>query len=173
MKSLPGKTRTRQHVLADLSINFVERQVLLSGHTVHRVLFDYGYDLAMTTYNSLGEVQPGWAFFQVKATDRLPLLQDGRTISWPVSRRDLKLWLNESYPVVLIVYDGQKDKAYWLPVQIYFLGHSTTELFAGDTINVQIPTRRRLNRLGIKTIVAHKRDVHERLQRKELSHDET
>jgi hypothetical protein len=64
-----GKTRTRQHVIADLSVNYLERFILLSGYTLHRVHFDYGYDLAMTTYNQLGEVQPGLAFFQVKATD--------------------------------------------------------------------------------------------------------
>jgi hypothetical protein len=103
MTSPTGKLRTRAHVLADLTVNHVERQVLLSGHTLHRVQFDYGYDLAMATYTALGEIEPGLAFFQVKATDHLPLLKDGRTISWPVSRRDLKLWLHESYPVVLIV----------------------------------------------------------------------
>ena len=33
----PGKMRTRAHVLADLSINYVERQVLLCGFSVDRV----------------------------------------------------------------------------------------------------------------------------------------
>jgi hypothetical protein len=171
MTSRLGKLRTRAHVLADLSINFLERQVLLCGHTLHRVQFDYGYDLAMSTYSLLGEIQPGLAFFQVKATYHLPLLKDGKTISWPVSRRDLKLWLRESYPVILVVYDGQ-DRAYWLPVQSYFLARSTPELFtAGDAINVQVSVRSRIDRRGIQAIVQHKRDVNERLQQKEQSHD--
>ena len=160
MISPTGKLRTRAHVLADLSVNYIERQVLLCGHALHRVQFDYGYDLAMSTFSSLGEVQPGLAFFQVKATDHLPILKDGRTISWPVSRRDLKLWLNEPYPVILVVYDGQHDKAYWLPVQTYFLARSTTKLFAGgDTMNVQIPTHSRISRRAIQTIVEHKREL--------------
>jgi hypothetical protein len=89
-------------VISDLSINYLERYVLFAGYTLHRVYFDYGYDLAMFTYGQSGEAEPGLAFFQVKATDRLPLLQNGKTISWPVSRRDLKLWLSEAYPVTLV-----------------------------------------------------------------------
>ena len=42
MTSPPGKRRTRAHVLADLSINHVERHVLLCGFSVDRVEHDYG-----------------------------------------------------------------------------------------------------------------------------------
>ncbi|HEV3022731.1 MAG TPA: DUF4365 domain-containing protein, partial [Pirellulales bacterium] len=92
-----------------------------------RVQFDYGYDLAIFTHSRSGEVEPGLAFVQVKATDRLPLRKDGKTISWTASRRDLKLWLNETYPVILVVYDGIKDRAHWLDVQTYFSDRSTSE----------------------------------------------
>ena len=68
-----GKTRTRQHVLTDLSVNHLERQVLLCGYTLHRVQSDYGYDLVMTTYRKSGEIEPGSVYFQVKATNRLPV----------------------------------------------------------------------------------------------------
>jgi hypothetical protein len=34
------KTRTREHVIADLAVNHVERQVLLGGGTVERVARD-------------------------------------------------------------------------------------------------------------------------------------
>ena len=91
-----GKLRTRAHVLADLGINFVERQVLLCGFSVDRVQHDYGYDLTMATYDNAGEVEPAAVYIQVKATDRLPRVAGGKAISWPVSRRDLKLWLQES-----------------------------------------------------------------------------
>ena len=69
MRSLPGKTRTRGHVLADLSINQVERQVLLCGFSVDRVQHDYGYDLTMATNSARGEFEPGAVYIQVKATD--------------------------------------------------------------------------------------------------------
>ena len=38
--------------------------------------------------------------------DSLPRLANGQTIAWGISRRDLKLWLAEAYPVILVVYDG-------------------------------------------------------------------
>ncbi len=46
----PRKQRTREHVIADLSINHVERQILLAGHVVERWLHDYGLDLVATTF---------------------------------------------------------------------------------------------------------------------------
>jgi hypothetical protein len=39
------KTRTREHVIADLAVNHVERQVLLCGFTLERIVHDYGLDL--------------------------------------------------------------------------------------------------------------------------------
>ena len=109
MKSPPGKMRTRAHVLADISVNHVERQVLLCGFSVDRVQHDYGYDLTMATFSDAGEYEPGNVYIQVKATDRLPQLAQGKTIAWSVSRRDLKLWLAETYPVILVVYDGERS----------------------------------------------------------------
>src|SRR5436309_12848243 len=107
MTSPPGKLRTRGHVLADLSINYLERQVLLCGCCVQRMHSDYGYDLVMSTFNANGEIEAGIVYFQVKATDNLPLLADGKAVSWVVSRRDLRLWLGETFPVILVVYDGR------------------------------------------------------------------
>jgi hypothetical protein len=165
---VPGKTRTRQHVLADLGVNYLERQVLLCGYSLHHVQHDYGYDLILATYNERGEIEPGVAYFQVKATDQLPLLKDSKTIAWPVSRRDLKLWLHEAYPVILVVYDGKGNKAYWLHVQAYFLDLPGAELFVpGEFLNVRIPIKHRVNRRAVQRIARYKRQVHEQLRRKE------
>lgn len=157
MTTLLRKLRTREHVLADLSINHVERQVLLCGSAVVRNPVDYGYDLILLSFNPRGEAEGGYAFFQVKATDSLPLLADGRTISWVISRRDLLLWLDESCPVILVVYDGKKDRAFWLHVQAYFAGRPTADLFlAGQTINVHFRLSDRLNRRSIQEIIRRK-----------------
>ena len=43
--------RTREHIIADLSVNFVERQVLLAGHTIERWYSDYGIDQVISTYD--------------------------------------------------------------------------------------------------------------------------
>jgi hypothetical protein len=162
-----GKLRTRAHVLADLSINHVERQVLRCGFSVERVQHDYGYDLTMTTYHSTGEVEPGPIYIQVKATDRLPRVRAGSTISWLVSRRDLKLWLNEAYPVVLVVYDGKRDNAYWINIQAHFSTGRAADLFAdSETICVHLPVRNRLKSRTIRAIARQKNILHAKLRGK-------
>ena len=114
------KRRTRSHVIADLSVNHVERHVLLCGCTVERFWHDYGYDLLLTTYNANGEVENGDVRLQVKATDFLRYRRDGQSSSFRVEAVDLHLWLREIMPVSLIVYDALREDAYWLYVQAYF-----------------------------------------------------
>ncbi len=171
MDSPRGKMRTRAHVLADLSINHVERQALLCGFSVERIRHDYGYDLTMSTYGDTGEFEPGHVYLQVKATDRLPRLADGGTISWLVSRRDLKLWLAETYPVILVVYDGQKDRAYWMHIQRYVSSARTPELFtAGETMTVHIPMASRFNPRATRSIARDKNILLARLGREGHDH---
>ncbi len=168
MSSPLGKLRTRGHVLADLSINYVERRVLLCGYSVQRIYNDYGYDLMMSTYKPNGEIEGGIVFFQVKATDSLPLLAGERTISWVVSRRDLRLWLNEAYPIILVVYDGRRERAFWLHVQAYFIDQPTSGLFlAGQTINVHLPVSNRLNHRSMQQIVQRKNAIHASIQERD------
>src|SRR5437867_4163638 len=113
------KLRTREHVLADLSVNHVERQILLRGFAVNRLATDYGIDLSMLTYTDRGEVENGHILLQIKATDSLQILKVGPYISFRVEVADLKAWQDEWMPVILVVYDGQMDTAYWLYVQRY------------------------------------------------------
>lgn len=81
------KRRTRNHILADLSANHVERHALLCGYSVERVVHDYGVDLLLYTYTEEGEVENETVKIQLKATDNLPLLKDEQTIAFPVARR--------------------------------------------------------------------------------------
>jgi Domain of unknown function (DUF4365) len=156
-------------VLADLSINYVERQALLCGCSVQRIYGDYGYDLIMSSFNAHGEIEGGLVFFQVKSTDDLALLADGKTISWVVSRRDLRLWLNEAYPVILAVYDGRRDRAFWLHLQAYFAAYPSADLFlAGQTINVHLRATSRLTPRSVNGIVERKNVIHSTLIRRRL-----
>jgi hypothetical protein len=77
----PRKRRTREHVIADLSVNHVERFVLRCGWTAERTVHDYGIDLVMDTFNEVGESDTGRVSFQLKATDHLQLRNKGRTIA--------------------------------------------------------------------------------------------
>jgi hypothetical protein len=147
------KLRTREHVLADLSINYVERQVLLRGFAVNRLASDYGIDLQMRTYSDGGEVESGHVLFQVKATDSLQVLQDEQTVVVRVEVADLKAWQDEWVPVILVVYDGKSDKAYWLYVQRYFDEKQVSSedvLTEQDRVTLRIPRKNRLNRKAIE-----------------------
>lgn len=58
-------------MIADLSVNHVERFVLRCGWTVQRTAQDYGIDLFMKTFNVTGEPDPGEVLFQIKSTNRI------------------------------------------------------------------------------------------------------
>jgi hypothetical protein len=106
-------------VIADLSVNFVERQVYLCGFSVDRIASDYGLDLILWTYTEEGEVENGAVLIQVKATDRLTRAAGGREIVCRVSQKDLRYWAGQWMPVILVLYDAGADLAYWLYVQAY------------------------------------------------------
>src|SRR5262249_16192916 len=103
------KLRTREHVLADLSANYVEKQALLCGFSAQRLQPDYGIDLLVQTFNRHGEVEIGWLSFQLKATDRIKIVDSGRAISCRIERAHLRHWLRESRPVILALYDARAD----------------------------------------------------------------
>lgn len=111
------KTRTREHVIADLSINHVERFVLRCGWIVHRMSPDYGIDLIMQTFSSDGQLENGEVKFQVRATDKLRTSNRRRAISVRLESRDAIYWVNDPMPVILVIYDTREDKAWWLCLQ--------------------------------------------------------
>lgn len=112
------KRRTRQHIIEDLGLNHVERQVLLAGYTLNKVDKDYGYDFLMNTYNENGEVDNGLIFGQLKSTDHIKTTSKG--IAFSLSKRDLELWLLETSLMILVIYDAQLEKAYYLILKDYF-----------------------------------------------------
>lgn len=152
-QSYERKLRTREHILADVSINYVERQIFLRGFAVNRMATDYGIDLLMLTYNDRGEVENGHVLFQVKATDSLQVLKDGRTIPVRVEVADLKSWQEELMPVILVIYDAQRDRAYWLYMQQYLDEKNVSGedlLTDQDRVTVRISFRNRLNPKAIE-----------------------
>src|ERR1700687_3631488 len=91
MKPPIGKRRTREHIIADLSVCFVEWQALQCGYTVERMYHDYGIDLEIMTYNDRGERERGAILVQVKATDGLLLRKGQGSISVRIEPADLGL----------------------------------------------------------------------------------
>lgn len=120
MQESRGKKRVREHIIADLSINHVQRLALLEGCTVQVQQADYGIDLQINTFDEEGFVEAGCIYFQLKATDSPTMVVKRQFISYNLDIRDLRLWLREVFPVILVVFDSSKAVAYWLNVRDYF-----------------------------------------------------
>lgn len=111
------KQRTREHIIADLSVNFAERQILLAGFVAERVFFDYGYDLTVRTFDENGNIERGCYFLQLKASDAPAYSSNREFVSVRVDSRDAEAWREEVLPVGLIVYDAQSEQAFWTHFQ--------------------------------------------------------
>ena len=115
------KLRTRQHIIEDLGLNHIEKQILLSGNILRRFgENDYGYDGMIDTFNEQGETENLSFKIQLKSTDTLQLSAQKEGFIMDLSRRDLELWLESNYPVLLILYDAQGDVAYFADLQAHF-----------------------------------------------------
>jgi uncharacterized protein DUF4365 len=142
MAQVLRKRRTRQHIIADLSVNHVEHQALLCGFSVERLIHDYGIDLEVFTFNRKGEIEEGKILLQIKASDQLAVRPAKTTFAFRIERKDLVLWLAQPMPVILVVYEAPKDIAYWLYIQSYFSKRKDFNLFAaGKKITLHIPIK--------------------------------
>src|SRR5438128_5255936 len=117
MAHVNRKRRTREHIIADLGVNHVEKCILECGWTVQRFNPDYGLDLLITTFNRRGEIENGDVRLQIKATDSIKKAAGGNAIAVRLTWRDMIYWLNEPSPVILVVYDAKSDQAWWLHLQ--------------------------------------------------------
>lgn len=113
------KLRTRQHIIEDLGFNYIERQILKAGFTVTPYYHnDYGLDGHFRTFNEKGEVENKTIEFQLKSTDKIKRV--GQTIKFDLSKHDLELWLLNNSTLLVLLYDAQKELAYFLDIQAYF-----------------------------------------------------
>jgi hypothetical protein len=138
-------------VIADLSYNFLERKVLLRGHWLDSPRNDYGVDAIMFHHGPNGEVENGEVRFQLKATDRLETLAAGDQIGQRVSTQDLRYWYFESYPLILIVFDAIRNRAFWLDVQSYLERRPEGLESASERVTLHVPLRNMLTLRSIDT----------------------
>jgi len=147
----PRKQRTRQHVIADLSVHYVERFILEQGHTAHRLGSDYGYDLLMSTFDEQGYAEPGSIYFQFKAQETLEAR--GAHYGYDLDIRDYNLWVREKMPVIFILYDASRRRAYWLAIQQYFRGDVVRRPRKGArNVRIRVPRRQVVNGRAIAMI---------------------
>jgi len=147
-RQAPRKRRTRQHVIADQSVTYVERFIIDEGHTTQRLAPDYGYDLVLFTYDEEGYVEPGVAFLQLKASDSWP--PAGAHYVFGLDIRDYNLWMAEDAPVFLVLFDATRRRAYWLYVQQYFEKDASRQPAKGaKKVRVEVPRRQAVSRRGV------------------------
>jgi len=74
-RSGSGTQRTREHIIASQSRNFVEKFFIDKGHTVDFVA-DYGTDGVVNTFDENGFAEGGDIRLQLKASDNLRYSKD-------------------------------------------------------------------------------------------------
>jgi hypothetical protein len=115
------KRRTRQHIIEDLGFNHIEKQILLAGFVQRRYYHnDYGFDGCIDTFSEIGEIENLSIMFQLKSTDNISISNQKKACIFDLDKRDLELWLSELRPVILILFDAQKEMAYFINLQEYF-----------------------------------------------------
>jgi hypothetical protein len=148
-------------VIADQSINYVERFIIDEGHTTQRLTPDYGFDLILFTYDDQGYAEPGMAFLQLKASETLT--RSGSYYVYDLDIRDYNLWMLGDTPVFLVLFDATRRRAYWLHVQPYFWNDAARQPKKGaKTVRVYVPRRQAISRRGVAAMreLKRKADVH-------------
>ncbi len=159
------KLRPREHVIADLGVNYLQRRVLLRGHAFDTIQPDYGIDSLMYIYNDNREAENGAVNFQVKATDHLNILQDGKTISNRLETSHLRYWHGELMPVIFVLYDASRDRAFWLYMQNYIDEHDNQLHWSQKENTIRIPVRNRLTLRAIDNFHTLRDECYERFTR--------
>lgn len=117
------KLRPRSRVIAYMSVNFLERQVLCRGHRLIRIPeeSDDGTDAFMRTHRpDTTEVETGQVDFQLKATDKIEFVGKGKLIRYQAEVAHLHFWYHQIFhPFILVVYDAAEHRGYWVDIQVY------------------------------------------------------
>ena len=129
----------------------MEGFILEEGHTAQRLGNDYGYDLIMWTFDEKGYAEPGSVYFQLKAMETLE--ESGTDYVYDLDIRDYNLWMREESPVILVLFDAAKRRAFWQPIQRYFEEDVSRQPPKGTkSVRVRVPKRHGVNRRAIAKI---------------------
>jgi hypothetical protein len=105
-------------------------------------------------------VESSRILFQLKASDRIKTRVAVNAVSCRVELSDLAHWLEEPFPVVLVLYDARLDTGYWLYVQHHFANLIGFDLGrCGKRVSVVIPRSNVLDRKAMKTLARIKNAV--------------
>ena len=144
------KRRSREHVIEEMSVNFLERKVLERGHMLVRApTREYGWDATMFHFSTKGEIENGEVRIQLKATDHLD--DSAAYASCRVHTKDLHYWYweDQQLPFILVLYDAKLNRGYWIHVR-QNVDQLRLEINPEQkTVELQIPWT---NKLTVRTI---------------------
>jgi hypothetical protein len=93
------------------------------------------------------------------------MLKDQATIPFSLQGADLELWLQEPMPCILILYEAQTERAYWLYLQAYFEAWEGFNIAGmGKTITVHFSKSNIVNEEAIKTFARYRDNVLRQIQ---------
>jgi hypothetical protein len=120
----------------------------------------------LKTFNERGERERGDIHIQVKATDRLLFRPAQTAFSFRVARTNLVDWLYEVEPVILIVFDAKKKRAYWVCIQALFPDLEKLNFFAfGKSVSIRVPVANRLNPSAMRQMARLRDEFRDRPRR--------
>jgi len=129
----------------------VEGFILQEGHTAQRLDSDYSYDLVLWTFDEQGYIEPDEVYIQLKATETLKNVDSDYVFDLDI--RDYNLWMLDNAPVILILYEASRKRAYWLPIQQYFREDTALRPKKGvKTVRIRVTKRQIVNRRAIAKI---------------------
>ena len=97
----------------------------------------------------------GFVLLQIKSTERFRWLKGETRAAFRIDRADLIGWLAERWPLMLIVYEAETDRAYWLHIQAYFGALPGFNLFsAGEKITIRLEAAQAFDPAAIRAIAA-------------------
>lgn len=141
--TLESPRRTREHIIASQSHNYIEKFFIDRGHTVDRPT-DYGTDVLVNTFDENGYAEAGDIRIQLKASDNFRFSSNGALIRFQIESKHYRLWKKQPMPVFLILYDAKVKKAYWLYLQEFFgagLGRRPKKGAAKMTVHVPVKNK--------------------------------
>ena len=147
------KLRTRKHIIEDLGLNHIERQILLSGNILKRNQgYDYGYDGTIDTFDEIGQTDNLSFLIQLKSTDFIQSSDEKAGFIVDLSKRDLELWLKSQLPVLLILYDAQSEIAYFVDLQTYFNENRLLLKNVRKFVRIFLPSKSVFNKMSIQEL---------------------
>jgi hypothetical protein len=99
----------------------------------------------MFHFDRQGRLENGEVRFQLKASDGWRVGKSGTSIACQIKTGDLNHWQFEFYPFILVLFDAQTSRAYWMHIQEYMAEHPEIDDSDCDTVRVHVPIINELN----------------------------